>query len=258
LNNILLIFGCSRDEEPLPRDSRIIVLLYHRIVEGEATNLYERSVTDFESDLRYLLYNNIEVISFEDLNSVKSSGKMPERNAAIITFDDGDRSWFTLVRPIIMKYKMEATFFLWTSMMGKDSFLSWNDVTNMSYYMLPGGVRPFRFGSHSFSHQFLLERKSSFENDVEYNLFLDYELRESKKIIETYIPLPVMTLALPFGDGPGDPEIILAAQRNGYNFIRTSYRNSIDSSKNLDLFSIPALPVLNNTSQEEIGYYLGI
>jgi len=256
--NTLLILGCSRDVEPLPRDSRIIVLLYHRIVEGEPNNLYERSVTDFESDLRYLIYNNIEVISFEDLKSVLSSGKMPDRNAAIITFDDGDRSWFNLVRPIILKYNMKATFFLWTSMIGKDSFLSWKDVTNMSYYMLPDGVRPFTFGSHSFSHQYLLEKKSSFKNEDEYNLFLDYEMRESKSIIEMYIPFPVTNLALPFGDGHGDPGIILAAQRNGYDFIRTSYINSIKSCNDLSLFNIPALPVLDKTSQEEIGYYLGI
>lgn len=256
--SILTLSGCDRHDEPDPGSSRIIVLMYHRIVDGEASNLYERSLSDFENDIRYLIKNNIDIISLDDIDSLKRSGLRPERNAAVLTFDDGDRSWFTVVRPIIMKYKIEATLFLWTSMIGKDSFLTWEEVSYMSNYMLPGGTRPFRFGSHTFSHPFLHEKKSSFTDENEYNLFLDYELRESKKIIEMHVPLTVNQLALPYGDGAGDSEIIAAAQRNGYEFVRTSNHSSIDNIEDLDLFMIPALPILDDTSPEEIGYYLGI
>jgi len=89
----------------------------------------------------------------------------------------------------------------------------------------------------------------------EYNMFLDYELGVSKSVIEMYTPVAVSILALPFGDGAGDPDIIAAARRSGYSFIRTSTYGVIDNP-NLDLFSIPSLPMLDQTDQVEIGYYL--
>ncbi|MCJ7449123.1 MAG: polysaccharide deacetylase family protein [Bacteroidales bacterium] len=253
---ILVVSGCSRTDDPLPyEEGKIIILMYHRITEGEASNLYERSAADFESDLMYLINNKINIISFSDLESVKESGKMPEGHSAIICFDDGDHSGYITAMPLLMKYRMNATFFLWAEMIGHDSFLTWEEVLYMSYMTFPGGIRPFTFGSHSYSHQFLFGRKESFSTTEEYNSFLDYELGISKSLIETYTPGEVTVLALPFGDGAGDPDIIAAAQRNGYRFIRTSIYGAIEDP-DLDLFCIPSLPMLDQTDPEEIGYYL--
>jgi len=253
---ILIFSGCSKRDDPIPdKEGRIIVLMYHRISGGAASNLYERSAADFESDLKYLINNKIKVISFDDLESIKGSGKMPFGHSAIICFDDGDRSWYTTAMPLLKKYRMEATFFLWAQMIGRDSFLTWKEVVYMSNTAFPGGVKPFTFGSHSYSHQFLLARKAGYSTADEYNIFLDYELGLSKTLIETYTPGQVKVLALPYGDGAGDPDIIAAAQRNGYSFIRTSLNAAIEDPDQ-DLFCIPSLPMLDQTEQDEIGYYL--
>jgi peptidoglycan/xylan/chitin deacetylase (PgdA/CDA1 family) len=229
--------------------------MYHRITEGEPSNLYERSVADFESDLMYLNNNNIRVIGFDDLSVVRESGTMPDGHSAIITFDDGDRSGYELVLPVLKKYRMKATFFLWVEKINQNSYFTSSEIELMSTYMLPGGARPFTFGSHSYTHQYLLARKETFGTDAEYNSFLDYELGESKRIIELLTPNDVTGLALPFGDGAGDSEIIAAARRNGYSYIRTSVQSAI-KNPDIDLFSIPCVPILDNTIIEEIGYYL--
>lgn len=62
-------------------------------------------------------------------------------------------------------------------------------------------------------------------------------------------------LALPYGDGAGDPDIIAAAQRNGYQLVRTSVRGVIENA-DFDSFIIPSLPILDDTSPEQIGSYL--
>jgi peptidoglycan/xylan/chitin deacetylase (PgdA/CDA1 family) len=249
----LLFQGCSKTNEPLPgKEGKIIVLMYHRITKEEASNLYERSAADFESDLIYLISNNISVINFSDLQKIKESGIMPEGHSAIICFDDGDHSWYVTAMPLLKKYRMNATFFLWVNMIGRNSFLSWQDVMFMSSITVPGGIKPFTFGSHSFSHQYLLERKAGFASMAEYNTFLDYELGTSKSLIENYTRREVAIFALPYGDGAGDPDITAAARRNGYNFIRTS-RNGVIESPDFDLFNIPSLPMLDNTDQAEIG-----
>jgi len=255
---ILLSTGCSREDEPEPVEpGRIIVLMYHRIVRGEATGLYERSLADLEADLEYLKENNIKVISFSDLETLSASGTMPAGNSAIITFDDGDSSWYTLVRPLLLKYNMKATFFLWTYMMGRDSFVTWQEVEDMAHYMKKGGERPFSFGSHTYSHAYMFRNKSGFATQAEYNSFLDYELGRSREIIEEHTPGSVTILSLPYGDGAGDPDIISAAERNGYKFIRTSIWGAIENSDQ-DLYVIPSLPMLDSTEPELIGFYLGL
>ncbi len=256
--SLFVLPGCSRLKDPEPEEEgRILILMYHRIVTGDATNLYERSITDFEADLRFIRENGIKVISFSDLENVTDSHKMPDGHSVIITFDDGDYSWYTLARSLLLKYNMNATFFLWVYMINHDSFLTWKEVEQMSYYTLEGGERPFSFGSHTFSHPYLHGQKENFENETEYNLFLDYELGVSKSLIESHIPEKVTGLALPFGDGYGDPEIIEAAERNGYNFIRTSKYGAI-GDPDIDLFALPSLPVLSDTPSDRIGFYLGI
>jgi len=231
--------------------------MYHRIVKGEATNLYERSLENLEADLKYLNDNNIKVVSFSDLERLSTSASMPEGNSAIITFDDGDASWYTLVRPLLLNYHMKATFFLWTLMMGRDSFMTWEEVEDMSHYARQNGDRPFTFGSHTFSHSYLLMNKDGFSTSAEYNSFLDYELGRSKAIIEEHTPGSVEILSLPYGDGAGDTEIISAAERNGYKYIRTSIWDAIKDS-NQDLFVIPSLPMLDSTEPQLIGTYLGL
>jgi peptidoglycan/xylan/chitin deacetylase (PgdA/CDA1 family) len=253
-----LIFpGCSKIKEPpYPDEPKIVVLLYHKIAEGEADNLYERSRIKFENDLKYLISNNISVIDFNDLEKIKQSGKMSAGHSAIITFDDGDRSWYDIAVPLLKRNGMKATFCLWVEKMGSNSFLTWQEVQYISNITYDGGIKPFVFGSHSYSHQFLMGAKGNFATPGEYNVFLNWELLRSKEVIEEHSPLEVQILALPYGDGAGDNDIITAAQHNGYKFIRTSRNAVIGSIPGLDLFNIPVLPMLDVTESDEIGYYL--
>jgi peptidoglycan/xylan/chitin deacetylase (PgdA/CDA1 family) len=255
---MLISSGCSKENDPFPEpEGKIIVLMYHRIVNGEALNLYERSVTNLEADLNYLIQNNIKVLEFSDLDILSKNNHMPSGNSAILTFDDGDGSWYTLVRPLLLKYKMKATFFLWTNIIGSNSFITWQEIADMSNYTLPGGEHPFIFGSHTYNHTYLLKSKGNFSIQDEYNSFLDYELGRSKEWIEQYTPIPVEILSLPYGDGAGDADIISAAKRNGYKYIRTSIWGAIENSDQ-DLYIIPSLPMLDSTEPDFIGYYLGL
>ena len=253
----LLAGACSKQEDPPATEGKIIILMYHRIVKGDTDNLYERSEEDLESDLKYLKLNNIRIIDFHELNDYLSAGKMPPDNCAIITFDDGDYSWYSLARPLLLQYNMKATFFLWVHMIGTNSFLTWTEIEYMGNYTLDGGIRPFVFGSHTYSHPFLLGRKSSFATEEDYNRFLNYEMAVSKNIIEEHVPGRVDVLALPYGDGYGDQTIMTAAGRNGYRLIRTSKYGVIDNA-GINMLMLPSLPILNDTPSDLIGVYLGL
>jgi len=252
---MILLSACSVSEIIPGKEGRIIILMYHRIVEEETDQTYERSVIDFENDIKYLNDNNIKVIGFKDLEEIVKTGVMPEGNSAIITFDDGDVSWYNAVRPILLKHELEATFFLWTLKIGEKTYLDWSQVEYMSRYVYADGRRPFTFESHSFSHPYLLGEKDSFVNTADYERFLNYELGESKRIIEAHTLLPVTILALPFGDGAGDENIMASSERMGYKMTRTSRRGTfIESTQNP--YDLPCFPVLNNTLTDQIGLLL--
>lgn len=253
---LLLAPGCKESPGPQP-EGKVIVLMYHRITEGEATNLYERSAADFEADLMYLIDNKIRVIGFDELEEMVTSGTAPSTDCAIITFDDGDHSWFTLARPLLIRYRMGATFFLWTLMIeeDRDSFLSWEEVSLMSRYVYGKGERPFVFGSHTLYHQYLTEKKAAINDPVAFGLYLDEEFGGSKRLIEAHTPGNVTVLSLPFGDGAGDPDITEGAELNGYRFIRTSEWGAMEIGS-ANLMRIPSLPMLDDTPSDLIGEYL--
>ena len=252
---ILVAASCTREPEPLPA-GKVVVIMYHRISEGAAANLYERSAADFEADLIFLKKNNISVISFDELEELISKGEMPSGDAAVISFDDGDHSWVSRAKPLLIKHRMKATFFLWVSMIGRDSYLNWDEVSSMSHYMGDDGIRPFTFGSHTMSHQFLLTMKAAIADPAEFDRYLDEELGSSATEIEKHTPGEVSVLALPYGDGAGDGIITAGAERNGYRLIRTSERGVIGSPET-DLFRIPSLPMLDSTDPVTILTYLG-
>lgn len=250
----ILFAGCEQ-KDPVPSgEGKALVLMYHRIVEGDPSNLYERRVSDLEDDLKYLRDKEIRIINFDELSEYAAGSRIPDGNVAILTFDDGDNSWYSLVKPLLIKYNAKATFFLWTYMMDRDSFLTWDEVASMSHYYNGNREYPFTFGSHTFSHAWLKNSKENFSSPGEYNSFLDYELGVSKSMIEEHTPYIVSILSLPYGNGASDPDIISAAKRNGYSFIRTSVWNSVDLN-DIDPYAIPSLPILDSTTQEEIGYY---
>jgi len=253
-----LAAGCSRQPDPeVVDDPMVVILMYHRITDAEAANLYERSAEEFEKDLVYLRDKNIKVIDFNELEEIVSGQLQLTTHAAIITFDDGDHSWYTLAAPLLKKYRMKATFFLWASKIGMNSFLSWDEVELMSNYTYDDGERPFAFGSHTMSHPYLLNMKKALGGGEAFAAYLDEELGGSKVLIDSHIYGSVDALALPFGDGAGDEDINAAALKHGYRFIRTSERN-ITGTPATDLFRLPSLPLLDDTDQELIGGYLGI
>ena len=86
LSLIFLSTGCTKKDNPDPGEpGKVIVLMYHRIVKGEAANLYERSLDNLKSDIKYLITNNIKVISFTELGEFREQGSIPEGNYAILT-----------------------------------------------------------------------------------------------------------------------------------------------------------------------------
>ncbi|AEV30093.1 putative xylanase/chitin deacetylase [Sphaerochaeta pleomorpha str. Grapes] len=218
---------------PVRANPKLLVVMYHNIVYGRTGNIYNRDLYNFEHDL-IVLKRNYSVTDFSELIDNMGKGTL-KTDQAVITFDDGDLSMYGIVFPLLKEYKTKATFFLVPNFIGTVGYMSWEQIREMANYRDVNGKRLFFFGSHSLTHRPLGDLTSS---------EIQRELSESKRIIEQETGYPTEALALPFGSGAGDKEIIDIAKKVGFTVIRTS-RPVATLLSSLDLMQIGGFNVEN-------------
>ena len=105
--------------------NKLIILGYHQIREykdtdGPKTKLFITSPEIFEKEMKYLVDNNYKSISLSEyINYLNNkSFSIPEK-AVIITFDDGYRSQYDYALPVLKKYNLTATFFVYSDCIDK-------------------------------------------------------------------------------------------------------------------------------------------
>ena len=227
---------------PVRVHPKILILNYHNIVLGRTGNEYNRDLYNFEQDLRFLK-QRYEIIDLQDLLAIREGRRGLRHDAVILTFDDGDLSIYALAYPLLREYRIKATFFIISSFAGHVGYADWRQIREISDYRTDEGEQLFTIGSHSASHQFL----STLEPEV-----LLRELSESRREIERNIDRKVDFLALPFGDGADNPQIINAAKAAGYSGIRTT-RESVLLPSAIEPYSLSCFTIGNRSSDPEMN-----
>jgi len=237
------------------KDYPVLILMYHKITDSIPLNEYERNSDVFENDLIYLRDHYYQILSMEDLLLLRNGDLKLTSDGIIITFDDGYESNYSKVFPLLSEYEMPATFFLVTEWMDTPDFMKWSEVWLMSQYTDNDGKTPFVMGSHTSSHPYLEQSAQYFATHDEYLNFLNTELGDSKNWITDITGQNTIFLSLPYGDGADNQDIINTAMANGYSGIRTSVWNSFTIDK-MNLFSLPSIPILSDSSIDSIEDYL--
>jgi peptidoglycan/xylan/chitin deacetylase (PgdA/CDA1 family) len=165
------------------RSNRVPILLYHGIREhredGFFDPYYALPLRSLESQIGWLSKNGYSTVALEVLLSAQS---VPE-NAFVITVDDGLKSAYTHIFPVLSHAGYRAIFFPVTGGIGRNGWMSWRDLEEMR----KAGME---IGSHSVTHRNLAEagRKELVD-----------ELAGSKKLLEDKLGAPVRFLSLPGG-----------------------------------------------------------
>lgn len=146
---------------------KVTILCYHSITrhQGDYPNDTHKLHLPIESFLQHLDYLQAHhrIISLaEFVRARRENIKLPSR-AAVLTFDDGFRNFFTLVAPLLVERGIPATSFIVTGEsfthngintnrnwhpQDDDTHLSWNEVRQLAKQGL-------EFGSHTSSHPVL-------------------------------------------------------------------------------------------------------
>lgn len=122
----------------------------------------------------------------------------------IVTFDDGDITNYTKARPILKELGVKASFFIIGEWVGASGYMNWRQIKELK----DNGMT---IGAHGMTHRILTEL-----NDGE----LDYELRESKRVLEENLSCSVDTLSIPRGFY--SQKVTNKAKEIGYKTIFTS------------------------------------
>jgi peptidoglycan/xylan/chitin deacetylase (PgdA/CDA1 family) len=198
----LFAHAAGRDDVAVP------ILTYHRFGPevGDAMTI---TTATFEAQLRYLADHQRPVIPLRALVDYRlGRGPAPPAGAVILTADDGHRSVYTEMYPIVRRFHVPVTLFIYPSAISRANYaLSWDQLRELR----ASGF--FDVHSHSWWHPNFRTEKRRLAAD-EYERFVRTQLEHSRAILTREIGGPVDLLSWPFGIY--DRELMTAARAAGY------------------------------------------
>jgi peptidoglycan/xylan/chitin deacetylase (PgdA/CDA1 family) len=186
----------------------IPILCYHNL-NPTVPGSMNMSPQKFEAQLKWLKENGFTVIPLKEavayLKGARAS--LPEKSV-VITADDGWKSVYTYMLPLVRKYQIPVTLFIYpeTISEGKNA-LTWDELKELQQTGF------FDVQSHTYWHpNFKHEKKN--RSAANYEKFVNEQLVRSKKILEDKLGIKVTLLAWPFGIY--DSYLEQAAAKAGY------------------------------------------
>ncbi len=167
----------------------------------------------FDAEMLYLHTAGYRIISFEDLENYFQTGKPLPGKAVIISFDDGWSDQYKYAFPILKKYHYTATFFVFTNPIGRNGFLTWDQLKEMR----DAGMT---IGNHSRSHPYL--------NTITDRYTLWDEVYGSKLVLEKELGIAINQFAYPFGQY-NDAVLKMIAEA-GYHSARGDYYSGVQAA----------------------------
>lgn len=168
----------------LPDKYVVPVVMYHKVEPGKTFASDVISPENLRRHCAYLQSRGYRVIPLDQLVSMVRDGvrsRQLPRKAVVITFDDGYENNFTEAFPILKESGFTATFFVSPDFMGRKGFLNWTQTREM----VKGGMS---IGSHGMTQGYLPDLALADRQ---------WELTESKKVLEEKLGVPVDYFAYP-------------------------------------------------------------
>ncbi len=110
----------------------VLGLFYHMVSDEPAAHMKHLyppvPVAAFEAALVYLK-KRYRMLSYEDYLSLQAAGDQMPPRAMLLSFDDGYRECFTVVRPLLLKHQIPCTFFVTTDFVDNGALFYRNKVS---------------------------------------------------------------------------------------------------------------------------------
>ena len=166
-----------------PETVLVPIILYHRIDTSPINSQYYVPPEKFNEEMKLLHDWGYTTITTELLiKAINEGADLPPR-PILITFDDGHLNNYTTAFPIMQKYGFTGVLYIVANYMGTDQYMNADQIKEMA-------AAGWEVGSHSISHLDLTSLNPERQR---------YEVVESRKMLETSLGVPVLTIAYPFG-----------------------------------------------------------
>ncbi len=197
-----------RGSEEGPARMAIPILVYHRFGPVVADSM---TVTThhFESHVKYLIETSYTVIPLRQLVDyhVGRRKSLPFRSIAI-TVDDGHKSVYTDLFPLVRKYKIPVTLFLYPSVISNASYaMTWDQLREIQASGL------FDLQGHTYWHPNFKNEKRKLSLP-DYENFVEMQLKKSREKLTKELGIHVDMLSWPFGIY--DENLVQKAVEAGY------------------------------------------
>jgi peptidoglycan/xylan/chitin deacetylase (PgdA/CDA1 family) len=183
------------------------ILVYHRFGPVVADSMTVRT-TAFERQLELMTQQGYAVVSLRTLvDHVRSGPPLPDRSV-VITVDDGHRSVYTEMLPVIVRHCVPVTLFIYPSAVSRATYaLTWEQLRALAATGLVD------IQSHTYWHpNFAQERRRL--SPVAYEHLVVDQLTRSRDTLQRRLETKVDMLSWPFGIY--DDQLIAWASRAGY------------------------------------------
>lgn len=202
---------------PVINDNRgVPIICYHSINKDPSI---KNPIIISEQKLRQHLQTikdcGYTTLTMSQLNNYLVEDKPIPEKSVVITFDDGYIDNYTNAFPILKEFNMNATIFVISSYSDGVSYMTPNQVKEMSDYGID-------IESHTVSHNKL--STLSYEEQLK-------ELKNSKEAIEKITSKPVISIAYP--EGKYNEDTKKAVLEAGYSMGFTIERGYADRSDNI-------------------------
>ncbi len=182
---------------PLPALSadsfRVPILLYHRLGPTVADGM-TITTTVFESHMKYLHDNGYTVIPLRRLvDHYLGKAPAPPPKSVVIVADDGHKSVYEYMLPVIRRYRYPVTLFIYPSAISNAKYaMTWDQLRELKKTGL------FDLQSHTYWHPNFKREKRKLTPEA-YEKLVETQLKKAKVKIESETGGQVNLLAWPFG-----------------------------------------------------------
>lgn len=225
----------------------VTVLVYHRFAQ-DAHGATTVRVTTFEAQLRFLAEHGYHIVPLREVVDWWRGAKtaLPSKPVAI-TVDDGHRSVYDTLLPVVLQQRFPVTLFVYPSAISRASYaLTWDQLRALKR----SGW--FDIQSHTFWHpNFTQERKRL--SPAAFQRFARWQLEVSRQRIMAQTSSRVDMLAWSYGIH--DDELEALAADAGYVAAFTLEARRAGHDENL--FALPRMEMTDTDGPGELARMLG-
>ncbi|HPS42685.1 MAG TPA: polysaccharide deacetylase family protein [Anaerolineaceae bacterium] len=202
-------------------DKLVPILLYHHVSSEISNSQYSIDPASFKEQMKWLKKHGYATITVSELaRLIRNGGAMPKR-PVIITFDDGYVDVYKNAFPVLRKLGFVATFYIIANTVDTPGNLSSEELKRLA-------DAGWEIGSHSMTH-----------SDLNQSYNLEYEIVESKQLLEFSLGFPITSFCYPYGLAA--PSVINYTINAGYQAavgLGSNFEHSLDTLYYLNRYEI--------------------